>query len=67
MRLLNYINKDTKETTTSYNVAKDWENKGIFFTETKPPKGAEEKEEDEKAKNANKGKIGKIVNGVTHR
>ena len=67
MRKLNYRNNDTFETTSVYEVAKNWKNKTVFFTETEAPKGSEEIEENEKAKNANKGKIGKYVNGVTHR
>lgn len=67
MRKMNYLNKATKEVTSSYEVAKDWKQKTVFFTDIPAPKGSEELEENEKAKNANKGKIGKFVNGVTHR
>ena len=67
MRKLNNVNKVTKEVTTSYEVAKNWKEKDIFFTDVPAPKGSEEIKENEKAKNANIGKIGKFVNGVTHR
>lgn len=67
MRKMSYLNEVTKETTTSYEIAKDWKQKTVFFTDIPAPKGSEELEENEKATLANKGKIGKFVNGVTHR
>lgn len=56
MRLMYYKNKDTKETTTSYEIAKKWKNKTVLFKEVEPPIGSEETKENEKAKEANKGK-----------
>lgn len=67
MRKMNYLNEATKEVTSSYEIAKDWKKKTVFFTNIPAPKGSEELEENEKATLANKGKIGKFVNGVTHR
>lgn len=57
MRLMFYKNKDTNETTTSYEAAKEWKNKTVLFKEVEPPTGSEEAKENEKAKEANKGKF----------
>lgn len=66
MRKLNYRNIETGETTTIYEIAKDWR-KVTFFTDEPAPKGQEERELEERAKEANKDKIGIFVNGVGHR
>ena len=54
MRKLLYKNNDTKEVTASYNVAKEWKNRTIFFEDITAPKEQEELELEEESKELKK-------------
>jgi hypothetical protein len=54
MRKLYYKNNDTREVTASYNVAKEWKNRTIFFEDITAPKGQEELELEEESKELKK-------------
>lgn len=60
MRKMLYKNNVTNEITTSYNIAKEWTDKQIFFEDIEAPKGFEELELEKEAKEYNiKAGIGK--------